>query len=293
MKPTGRSRMPSGGFLVPLLVVLICTAGCGRLDEGAPTEVVLTAASDTTVRVSWVAPGGHLPDSYVVAFMEIGSAVWLDVASAADSVEQTDHNPLGRTGRYRVTAVYGGRSYPAAQAPTSTPVHTIAMAVGELNNAVYSGYGWDRDSGVGSLSTMEYASNAARVDFYVTDWTAGFSGPDYYVASPDWGPCEPGGGLVPTGSWRPNWLTSVSGSELSLPPFDSTVYASSFKLAEDSTLVAVVGTDTVIFADTTDTFATVRRHYAIAKFGRPDTIAGTVQVETWFQRISDLRLIQH
>jgi hypothetical protein len=225
--------------------------------------------------------------------METGTSEWLDVASASDSATRADHNPLGRTGRYRVSAVYGGRPYHAIETPTSTPVHTAAVAVGELNSPVSSGYGWSRDSGVGSLSTMVYASNAARVDFYVTDWALGFAGPDYYVASPDWGPYEPGGGLVPAGSWRPNWLKALSESQSPLPPFDSTVYANNLKLAADSTLVAVVCTDTVFLADTTDTFVTVSRHYAIARFGRPDTLTGTVQVETWFQRISDLRLIEH
>jgi hypothetical protein len=284
--------MPLVGFSAALLAAFTGMAGCGHLGESAPTDVVLKAASDTTVRVRWAAPGGNLPDSYVVAFMETGTAEWLDVGSATDSATQADHNPRGRTGSYRVTAVYGGRSYPATRTPTSAPVHTAAMAVGELNSAVYSGYGWDRDSGAGSLFTMAYASNADHVDFYVTDWAPGFVGPDYYVASPDWGPGDPGDS-VPAGSWRPNWLKPVSESESPLPPFDSTIYVNSLKLAEDSTLVAVVCTDTAFFADTADTFAVVNRHYGIVRFGSPETVTGTVQVETWFQLIAGLRLIQH
>lgn len=287
-------RVQGGSVLAGVLAALVCLSGCGRLGEGAPTDVVLTAASDTTVRVRWAAPGGHLPDSYVIAFMETGTSEWLDVASASDSATRADHNPLGRTGRYRVTAIYGGRPYHATETPTSTPVHTAATAVGELNSTVYSGYGWDRDSGAGSLYTMEYASNAAHVDFYITDWATGSTGPEYYAASPDWGHCEPGGGgLVPAGAWRPNWLKPLAESQLPLPRFDSTVYANNIKLALDSTLAAVVCTDTFFFADSTDTFVTVVRHYAIARFGSPDTVTGTVQVETWFQRISNLRLIQH
>ncbi len=289
-----RPRIPGGRLLAAALAALLWTAGCGRLDEGAPTDVVLAAASDTTVRLSWVAPGGNLPDSYLVAFMATGTSEWLDVGSAIDSATQADHNPAGRTGRYRVTAIYGDRPYPAAETPTSAPVHTAAIAVGELNGSASPGYGWSRDSGAGALFAMGYASNASRVDFYVTDWAIGSAGPDYYVASPDWGPREPGGsGLVPVGAWRPNGLKSVSEGESPLPPFDSTSYANNLKLAADSTLVAVVCTDTIFFADTTDTFTTVERHYAIARFGSPDTVTGTVQVETWFQRIRDLRLIQH
>ena len=291
MKPNGIR------ILVDVLFtgLLVLVAGCGHLGEGPPTDLLLTAASDTTIRISWTPPGGSVPDSYVISFMETRTSTWLDVGSAADSATQADHNPPGRTGRYRVTAVFGGRSYPATQTPTSAPVHSGATAVGELNSTVYSGFGWDRDSGTGSIFTMGYASNARRVDFYVTDWSTGFAGPDYYVASPDWGPYEPGGsGVVPVGPWRPRGFSSLSGGEQSpLPAFDSTRYANHLELGSDSTLVAVVCTDTIVTSDTTDTFVTVSRHYALVKLGSPNVASGTVQVETWFQRISDLRLIQH
>jgi hypothetical protein len=144
--------------------LLVLAAGCGNLSEGPPTELLLTAASDTTIRISWTAPVGSVPDSYVIAFMETGTSAWNDVVSATDSATQADHNPLGRTGRYRVSAIFGSRSYPSAQTPTSAPAHTGATAVGELNSAVYSGFGWGRDSGAGSIFTMGYASNADRVD---------------------------------------------------------------------------------------------------------------------------------
>jgi hypothetical protein len=284
--------------------LLVLVAGCADLGEGPPTELLLSAASDTTIRIRWTAPGGSVPDSYVIAFMETGTSAWHDVGSAIDSATQADHNPLGRTGSYRLTAVFGSRSYPATQIPTSTPAHTGATAVGELNSAVYSGFGWDRDGGAGSIFTMGYASNADRVDFYVTDWSTGSAGPDYYAASPDWGPYEPGGaGFVPVGPWRPNgFIYLPEGEQLPLPAFDSTRYTNNLKLSLDSTLAAVVCTDTVVAFDTTvtvdstvtvDTLVTVVRRYGLARFGSPDTASGTVQVETWFQRIRDLRLIQH
>jgi len=292
VKPNGPVRVRVDVLFTGLLIL---AAGCGNLSEGPPTELLLTAASDTTVRISWTAPAGTVPDSYIIAFTETGDSAWLDVGSATDSATQADHNPLGRTGRYRVTAIFGSRSYPSTQTPTSAPVHTGATTVGELNSMVYSGFGWDRDSGTGSIFTMGYASNADRVDFYITDWSTGFAGPDYYVASPDWGPYEAGGtGFVPVGSWRPNGFSLLLESEQSpLPPFDSTRYANNRELGSDSTLVAVVCTDTIVTADTTDTFVTVSRHYALVKFGSPDVVSGTVQVETWFQRIKNLRLIQH
>jgi hypothetical protein len=157
---------------------------------------------------------------------------------------------------------------------------------------------------------MGYASNADHVDFYVTDWSTGSAGPDYYAASPDWGPYESGGaGFVPVGPWRPNGFLYLPEDEQSpLPAFDSTRYTNNLKLRLDSTLAAVVCTDTAVAFDTTlvidttstidttiavDTLATVIRHYALVRFRRPDTVSGTVQVESWFQRIRDLRLIQH
>lgn len=278
-----------------LLVAFVCVAGCGQLSEGPPTDLLLTAASDTTVRISWTAPAGGVPDSYVVAFAETGTSAWLDFGIATDSATHADHNPLGRTGRYRVAAVFGGKSYSATETPTSAPVHTGVMQVGELNSTVYSGYGWERDGGAASVFTMGYASNADHVDFYITDWATGFSGPAYSMASPDWGPYEPGGtGFVPVGSWRPNGFSSLSeGGQSPLPAFDSVRYGNNLELHADSTLVAVVCTDTIVIADTTDTLVTVTRHYALVKLGSPDTVSGTVQVETWFQCITDLRLIQH
>jgi len=286
--------MPSTGRLVAAVAVL-CLAACRELSEGPPTEVALSAATDTTVRVSWAAPAGAVPDSYLLAFAETGTSDWADFGVVTDTLTRADHNPSGKTGRYRVTAVFEDREYAATESPTSAPVHAEPIALGELNSSSHSGYGWGRDSGVASVFTTTYASNANRVDFYITDWSVGFAGPRYYVASPDWGPYEPGGtGLVPVSSWRPNWFSSLP-SEVPGPltAFDSTEYANNLELLPDSTFAAVVCIDTIVAADTTDPFVTVSRHYALVKLGRPDLVNGTVPVETWFQHIADLRLIQH
>jgi hypothetical protein len=298
VKLKGRRQFPVCGLFAGMLVL---AAGCGDLSQGPPTNLLLTAASDTTIRISWTPPAGTVPDSYTVSFMETGSSTWLDVGSAADSAIQADHNPLGRTGRYRVSSVFGSQSYAADRTPTSAPVYTSASMIGELNSALYSGMGWDRDSGTGSIFTMGHASNAGRVDFYLTDWSAGSAGPDYYAASPDWGPYEPGGtGQVPVGTWRPNWfIAPFDSGQAPLPAFDSTRYANHLKLGSDSTLVGMVCTDTFVIIDSTgtggvaDTFVRTRRHYALLKFGSPDSVSGSVRVESWFQRIGDLRLIQH
>jgi hypothetical protein len=44
-----------------------------------------------------------------------------------------------------------------------------------------------------------------------------------------------------------------------------------------------------VYTDTLGSF----RHYALVKLSGPDATNGTVRVETWFQLIKGLRLIQH
>jgi len=270
-------------MLTVAAVAALALAGCESFIGGAPTEVTLGAASDTTVRVSWEAPAGGVPDSYVVAFMATDASTWVDFTAATESATTADHNPAGKTGRYRVTAVFGASTFTAAATPSSTPIHTAGVLVGELNAAEPSGYGWARDSGDGATFTMTYASNADKIDFYITDWATEYAGPHYSIASPDWGPHEPGGaGMVPPGAWRATAFCPVSSSQSPLPAFGTGVYDNNLELGEDSTLVAVC-------TDTTGN----SRHYALVKLGRPDTANGTVEVETWFQLIKDLRLIQH
>ena len=265
-------------------VAALALTGCESFTGGAPTDVKLGAATDTTIRVSWAAPAGGAPNRYVVAFMETGTSAWADFDTVTDSATTTDHNPLGKTGKYRVTAVFGTSTYAAAETPTSAPVHTEATLVSELNATGLPGYGWARDSGNGAAFAMTYASEADKVDFYITDWATGYAGPDYAIASPDWGPNEPGGtGVVPPGNWRATAFGPMPASEQApLPAYKDSTYGNNLELVADSTLVAVYTGPA--WAD---------RYYALVKLSGPDTGNGTVRVETWFQLIKGLRLIQH
>jgi hypothetical protein len=126
---------------------------------------------------------------------------------------------------------------------------------------------------------MKEASNAANVDFYISDWSTGFSGPEYSVASPDEAPNDPGG-VAPTGSWRINSYTNLLANEqAALPVHSNTAY---FNFTDLTTDPAIVGC-----------FTTADGYYAVVKFSGYNTGAGTVQVETWLQHIKGLRLIQH
>jgi hypothetical protein len=293
VKSNGRIRAGEGGsparrltsvVVVGVLAVIALVLMRCESTGGAPTDIKLTAATDTTVTVSWTAPAGGAPEGYVVAFMETGTSAWVDFGNVTDSATTTGHNPLGKTGKYRVTAVFGASTFAAAETPTSAPVHTEGTLVSELNEAGLPGYGWARDSGEGATFPMMYASKADKIDFYITDWATGHAGPTYAIASPDWGPNEPGGaGVVPPGAWRATAFSPALASEQApLPAFSSGTYGNNVELAADSTIVAV-------YTDTLGSF----RHYALVKLSSPDTSNGTVRVETWFQLIKGLRLIQH
>jgi hypothetical protein len=263
-------RGPLSDWAAPL------TIGVG-LERGAPTNVKLSAATDSSVRVSWTAPTYAVPDRYVVAFMEAGTSTWQIVA---DSVPATryNHTPAGRTGKYRVTAMFDTTGLDALTTPSSAPVHTSAMTVSELNGAGNSGFGWDRLAGAGTSYPMTFVSSAASVDFYVTDSTDGSGGAPYAIASPDLGPSDPGG-IVPAYTWHASAFSAALSSETApLPRYSSATYFNYTDIATDPTLVACYTADS---------------HYALVKLTDVNANAATVQVETWFQLIKGLRLIEH
>jgi len=242
---------------------------------GAPTGVALEAATDSTVKVWWTAPTGGTPDKYYVAFMATDAPTYTDF----DTVTTTYvvHDPAGKTGKYKVTAVFGSQTYDAASPPRTTPIATATTTVCELNGAGSAGYGWDRTAGAGSTYSMNYAGNAAYVDFYITDFGVGYAGP-YSIASPDVGPSDPGG-TVPAGSWRVNGFTNLLLNETDpLPSQSSFNYFNYTELTPDACLVGCHTDD---------------GYYALVKLSNYNTGTGTVSVQSWFQLIKGLRLIQH
>jgi hypothetical protein len=257
-------------------VTALTMTRCTSVTGGAPTGVTLTAATDSTVKVSWTAPSEGAPDKYYVAFMATGTSTY----TTFDTVTTTsaDHNPSGMTGKYLVTAVFGSTTYDAATTPSSAPIATSAMTVSELNASGNSGFGWDRTAGTGSAYSMTVAGNAASVDFYITDFLSGYSGATYSIASPDLGPTDPGA-VVPAGSWRVNGFSNAVTSETDpLPVHSTSTYFSYTDLATDPIMVGCYTTD---------------GYYALVKLSSYNIGAGTVSVQTWFQPIKGLRLIQH
>jgi len=250
---------------------------------GSPHNLALAAQTDTTVRITWSAPAdsGYKPLRYVVVFTETGTGT-------SDSVGSTDslyfvHNPAYRTGRYQVTAVYASTRVASVEAPSTAPIMGTLISVPELSDTgVNAGYGWNRADGEAALHDMTNADTAKVVDFYVTDFAAGFAGPNYSIASPFLAPQDPGGSMIPQSSnWHLNrfaYLDSGATENDPLPRYLQSRYRDSTVLDSFPILIA---------CNTEDGY------FALVKASSIDLINGTADIETWFQLVPGLRLMEH
>jgi len=258
------------------LVVTVDTAH--GTPSGAPRNLVLRAVNDSTVGIAWSAPLDSTPDRYVVLFRWTGT-------SGYDSIGDTNalsyiHNPMHRTGQYKVAAVYDTTHIQSSEAPSTAPIASSSQWVPELNGTGYAGYGWDRTSGEAYLYDMTVLDSADKVDLYITDFAPGFAGPNYQVASPDTAPLDPGGG-VPSGYWHPTMfsrLDSLAGEDSILPRFSFSRYRKASPVDRDSLVACFTYDDS---------------HYALLRVSDVDTVSGRAEIESWFQLIPNLRLIEH
>jgi len=245
---------------------------------GAPRNLVLYAATDSTVFLNWTAPSDSQPIRYVVSFRRTGSPRYDSVGSTI--APGFDHDPAGKTGRYQVTAVYGSGRFTSTETPSTAPVGTGLLRVFELNAGDKTGYGWDRTTGQASLYDMTTSDSAGKVDLYVTDFAPGYAGPDYWVANPFFAPQDPGGG-VPAGAWRVvrfSGLDTLMTENDPLPRYTQSRYRDSLVLSPLPALVACHTED---------------GYYALIKATAVDVDEGTADIQTWFQLIRNLRLMEH
>lgn len=264
-----------GIFAVTALTLVRCTEVTGS----EPTDIVLQAATDSTVKVTWMAPSEGTPDNYIVYFMETGTNTYVPFDTVTTT--QAIHNPVGKTGAYKVVAMFGSTDYPAATTPTTAPIANAVTALSELNASGNSGYGWSKTAGTATTYSLTQAGNAASVDVYLTDFATGFAGPEYSIASPDIARgSDPGAaGVVPDAAWHVTAIAKVSGSENSpLPAHSPTVYAQYQEIDQTPFLQAVYTAD---------------GYYALIHLDGKNTGAGTIQIKSWFQIVKGLRLIQH
>jgi hypothetical protein len=128
-------------------------------------------------------------------------------------------------------------------------------------------------------------ANDSFVDFYITNFmNDSIGGPwsvPWSIASPDTATQDPGGSAVPQADWRLTWFSDpLLDPQAILPRFAPTTF---FKFMSG------------IEADTTyiGVYLDAEEHYGLVRFFGADTIAGTIQAETWLQTVPGLRLITH
>ncbi|HTW90547.1 MAG TPA: PKD domain-containing protein [bacterium] len=249
-----------------------------------PHSLVLSAASDSTVNIAWAAPTDSAPSRYVISFKQTRTTTFDSVGYTTTALSFV-HNPSYKTGTYQVTAVFaGGLRNPSAETPTTTPAYNVTPIIPELSDTAYgnAGYGWDRAGSGAELHDMTNTDTAALVDFYVTDFKAGYAGPLYYTASPQLAPTDPGGIGIPASPYWHNTgftlLDSGATEDDPLPRYASYRYRDSAALDTFPMFTA---------------FYTYDSFFGLVKTNSIDLNAGTANIETWFQRVKNLRLIQH
>ncbi len=265
-----------GIFAITALTLIRCTEVTGS----EPTDVKLEAATSSTVKIKWTAPSEGTPDKYIVYFKETGTTA--EVPACTVTVTEATHNPAGKTGSYKVVALFGSTEYAATTTPSTAPVANAATSLSELNAAGNSGYGWTKTAGTATTYSMTQAGNAASVDIYLTDFATGFAGPEYCIASPDIAVgSDPGAaGVVPTGAWRVNAIAKVAGAENDpLPEHTETVYANYQEIDQTPFLMAV--------------YTKTDGYYALIHLDGKNLGSGTIQIKSWYQTVKGLRLIQH
>ncbi|MBS4015522.1 MAG: fibronectin type III domain-containing protein [Candidatus Latescibacteria bacterium] len=265
-------------YLIPALLIavgaVVLFTGCEDIIGDKPTNVILSAATDTSVMITWAAPA-TAPDKYLIYFKGVGQASYASVGEATTTT--FTHNPGGATGKYFVAAKYGSDEYDS-DVKSTEPIATASTSLSELNATGNSGYGWNRTSFAGTTYSMAEAANASAVDLYLTNFAAGFAATPYNIASPDMGPTDPGG-VVPAGSWRVNAISDpITDPQLPLPKHTTTTYFNYIPLNAYPTYLAVYTAD---------------GYYGLIKIDGLNTGAGTVTIESRFQAVKGLRLIQH
>jgi hypothetical protein len=271
-------RLLTFASVVALAATALVLVQCDALLGGAPGNITIAAATDSTVQISWTAPTEGTPDKYLVYFMAVDANSYTQVDETSATVYV--HDPMGKTGRYKVEAQFGSDTYAGSTNPTSVPAENATMTVAELNAAGNAGYGWDMTDGDAATYSMTNAGTAPNVDLYITDFALGYAGPTYSVASPDMAESDPGNaGVVPNAAWKVNSFSNpVANEDGPLPMHSQTTY---FNYTDISTEPMLLGA------------YTEEGYYAMVKTGSVNTASGEVPVESWFQLVQGLRLIQH
>lgn len=278
------ARLLSACMLALVTTVII---GCqGETEDKVPQNLVLAAANyGEYVTLSWEEPIDGQPDEYIVYFREVDTTDWvIDTTLDGDVLEYT-HNPEGTTGDYYVSADFDDTEY-GSDTVTTIPEHTSEIIIYELNAGGNAGYGWDiNDDFAGDTYSVAESTNVDSVDFYITNFildpTGGPYDPAWSIAAPETLATDPGATFVPAANWRNNTFSDPTTSPPAiLPLYSDTTYSSSTEGIENNPVYVGVHLNT-------------EDYYALVKFADVNTTAGTIMVESWFQKVQGLRLVAH
>jgi hypothetical protein len=75
-------------LLITVAAVTLFTC-CEEITGDKPTNVILSAATDTTVMITWTAPA-NAPDKYIVYFKGVGQANYTNVAEVTTTTYTYD-----------------------------------------------------------------------------------------------------------------------------------------------------------------------------------------------------------
>ncbi len=272
------------------LLALVVVQSCDVLG-GPPTGVDVSSGpddSDSTVMIAWTAPAEGGPDKYLVYFRALADSGYSPIGETTATVYY--HKPAGMTGQYKVIAVFGSDTYESGDRPTTIPIHGDTMTLFEINrDSSRCGYGWTRDSGEAGFFSMTDSANKASVDFYISDLQVGYSTPQYSVVSPDKADSagfDPGAtGIVPSADWRKNGFSNpLGGGQDPLPSYVPPPTPNYFIYTQIPQVPCYISCYTA---------GEQEKHYALIQVNRLDVGTGTVQVESWYQMVPNLRLIRH
>jgi len=252
-----------------LLMVLI---GCdGTVTLVAPENFTIAAATnEVDVVLDWDEVTEEI-DGYIVYFN----------SAAADTVTTAGYTHVDpqETGTYYVTAYSGEDESDPTTTQSTEPVIADNITLAEINAAGNSGLGWDRTDADATTYSMADATNAAFIDFYFSDWAAGFAGPDYSFISPDLVETDPGVTWSMSGTWN-----SSSFTDALTDGFD------------DVTVVPATGyfnTQQITATNAAYAVATGDGYYGLVEVKSVNTGTGEVEVRVAFQPVMGLRILEH
>jgi hypothetical protein len=251
---------------------------------GPPRDPYLIADTDSTVTVLWSPPEPQAQCLYQLYFKGVRDSAYTLLSTTVSSMSK--HMPQGATGCYKVAAKFGSTVYESPTVLSTVPVHTDVTTMAELNaDPGHAGYGWNRDSGVGGVHSMADSANCRYVDFYVSDLQIAFGDPLTIVSPNKADSIDPGAvGVVPSAAWRTNGFSDPLPDPQSPlpgwhpPPYNYFIYTQI--TTEPCHIACYTAGDTV-------------KHYALIQVDSVDVSSGRVWMESWYQLVPGLRLIQH